>query len=93
MNDYRRLNDVAGVYYERFFSDKDALALAESWVKQSISIKDNYKANHLLASISVMAKNKEQALSAANHAIELAKKENVDYNQTKQLLPVIEKMP
>jgi thiol-disulfide isomerase/thioredoxin len=93
MDDYRRLNDVATVYYERFYTDKEALALTELWLKQSISIKDVYKSNNLLASVSVMLGKKQQALDAANHAMELAIRDNVDSTPTKQLFPVIEKMP
>ena len=69
------------------------MALAEEWVQRSISIGDYYKGNNLLASISFVLGKKEQALNAANHAIELGKRYNNDYNQATQLLKVIEKMP
>ncbi len=93
MDDFRRLLDVAGIYYERFAGDKNLMALAEEWVQRSISIGDYYKGNNLLASISFVLGKKEQALNAANHAIELGKRYNNDYNQATQLLKVIEKMP
>lgn len=93
IDDFRRLNEVAGVYYEHFAGDKELMGLAEKWVLHSISIADLYKGNNLLASISFVLGKKEQALNAANHAIELAKRDKNDYNQTTQLLNVIQKMP
>ena len=93
MNDFRRLNDVAGVYYEHFAGDKEIMGLAEQWVLRSVSIADLYKGNNLLASISFVLGKKDQALKAANHAIELAKQYKNDYSQTTQLLNVIQKMP
>ena len=92
-DDFRRLNEVAGVYYEHFGGDKELMSIAEQWVQHSISIADLYKGNNLLASISFVLGKKEQALNAANHAIELAKRDKNDYTQTTQLLNVIQKMP
>ena len=91
-DDFRRLTDVANVYYDRFPGDKELMALAEQWVLRSIKMADIYKGNNLLASISFVLGKKEQALNAANHAIELAKIEKKDYTQTTQLLEVIQKM-
>lgn len=93
MDDFKRLVDVASVYYEHFAGDKELMLLSEQWVKRSISIADLYKGNNLLASISFVLGKKEQALNAANHAIELAKQYKNDYSQTTQLLNVIQKMP
>ena len=93
MNDAKRLVDVSNVYYDHFAGDKELMGLCEQWVKHSISIADIYKANNLLASISFVLGKKEQALNAANHAIELGKRDKNDYNQTTQLLNVIQKMP
>ncbi len=93
MDDFKRLIDVASVYYERFAGDKELMLLSEQWVKRSIGIADLYKGNNLLASISFVLGKKEQALNAANHAIELAKQYKNDYSQTTQLLNVIQKMP
>lgn len=93
MDDNRRLTEVSQVYYERFNSDKAALAEAEQWVLKAVSLSDSYKANHLLASISVLMNKKEQALNAANHAIEVGKKTSSDYRQTNVLLERIQSMP
>lgn len=91
-DDFRRINDIAAVYYEHYYSDKELMAVTEGWLKHSISIADIYKSNNLLASVSFMLGKKEQALNAANHAIEVAKKNNNDYSQTTQLLNAIQKM-
>ena len=93
MNDFQRINDVVTIFYERFAGDKDLMMLSEQWIQHSISIADVYKSNNLLASISFVLGKKEQALNAANHAIELGIKNKIDYNQSTQLLNVIEKMP
>lgn len=89
-NDFRRLNDVAGIYYERFSSDKEYLELAGKWAKRSVEIADLYKGNHILASVTYMQGNKEEALKIAQHAVELGKRDNNDYRQTTQLITIIE---
>ncbi|MCX6291330.1 MAG: DUF255 domain-containing protein [Bacteroidetes bacterium] len=91
MNDPKRLIDVAGVFYEHFNSDKEMMSLAEQWLQQSVKLADRYKANHLLASVQFILGKKEQALVTANHAVEVAKRDNNDYRQTTQLIVVIQK--
>lgn len=91
-NDARRLVDVAQVYYDRFPGDKDMMAVCEDWVKRSLKMADTYKGNNLLASISFVLGKKDQALQAANHAIDLAKIEKKDYTQTTMLIAAIERM-
>jgi thioredoxin-related protein len=92
MDDARRINDVCGVLYERFSADKELMNKVEQWLKRSVSLEDIYKGNHLLASVSVILGKKEQALNAANHAIEVAKISNNDYRQTDLLLARIKEM-
>ncbi len=92
MDDPRRINDVCGVLYERFYSDTTLMLKVEKWLKHSISLEDIYKGNHLLASVSVILGNKEQALNAANHAVEVGKKFNNDYKQTTLLIDRINQM-
>ena len=93
MEDPRRINEVASQYYEHFGGDKELMAMCERWVLHSVSLADIYKGNSVLASISFVLGKKEQALNAANHAIEIAKRDKNDYTQTTQLLNVIQKMP
>jgi thiol-disulfide isomerase/thioredoxin len=90
MDDFRRLNDIANIFYERFSADKELLGLAEAWAKKSVSIYDNYKGNHILASIAYMRGDKDEAMKLANHAIEIAKKDNNDYRMTSQLIAVMQ---
>lgn len=93
MDDYRRINDVVGNFYDRFGGDKELMAFSEGVILKSVNLSDNYRGNHLLASVSAMLGKKEQALNAANHAIELAKLENKDYNMTTQMIGYIQKLP
>ena len=92
MDDPRRINDVCGVLYERFYSDTMLMLKVEKWLKHSIALEDIYKGNHLLASVSVILGNKVQALNAANHAVEVGKKNNNDYKQTSLLIDRINQM-
>lgn len=92
MDDPRRINDVCGVLYERFYSDTTLMLKVEKWLKHSISLEDIYKGNHLLASVSVILGKKEQALNAANHAVEVGKKNKNDYKQTTLLIDRISQM-
>ena len=91
-DDFRRLIDVAQIYYDHFNADKNLLAQAEQWAMKSVTIADLYKGNHLLASISVMLNKKEQALKYATRAVEVAKLNNNDYRQTNLLLDRISTM-
>ena len=68
------------------------MSKAEQWVKKSISILDIYKGNYVLASISFVLGKKDQALAAANHAVELGKRDKVDYNQATMLIAAIDRM-
>jgi thioredoxin-related protein len=90
MDDPKRLNDVAQTYYERYSTDKEKLALAKKWAKRSLELADTYKANHILASITYVEGDKEEALKLAKHAVELGKRDNNDYRPTEQLIKVIE---
>jgi thioredoxin-related protein len=91
--DFRRINEVVGNFYDHFGGDKELMALSETWIKKSVGIADFYKGNHLLASVYAMLGKKELALSAASHAIELAKRDNNDYNQTSRLIEYIQRLP
>jgi len=86
MNDSRRLADIARVIYERFNSEKDKVLIAEQWAERSVKFNDNYRNNHLLASIYYVLGKKEQGFEVANHAIDIAKRTNADYSQTTTLL-------
>ena len=91
LNDFRRLNDVSNVCYDHFGGDKELMTQAEGWVLKSISIADLYKGNYLLACISYVLGKMEQSNKACLHAIEVGKRDNVDYKPASQLLDVIQK--
>ncbi len=92
MDDFRRINDVSNNLYDHFAGDKELMSTAESWLKKSISIYDIYKGNYVLASVSFVLGKKEQALAAANHAVELAIRDKVDYKQATMLIAAINRM-
>jgi thioredoxin-related protein len=89
--DSRRLADISRVIYERFNGEKDKVAIAEQWTERSVKLNDNYRNNYLLGSIYYMMGKKEQGIQAVNHAIEIAKRTNVDYTQATQLLSNMQK--
>jgi thioredoxin-related protein len=85
-DDSRRLCDIARVIYERFNGEKDKLGLAEQWAERSVTLNDNYRNNYLVASIYYVTGKKDLAFKAVNHAIEIAKRTNLDYSQASALL-------
>lgn len=92
-DDYRRINEVVGNFTDRFGLDKELMAFSESFILRSVNVFDNYRGNHLLATVSANLGKKEQAFKAATHAIELASLENKDFSSTTQLMTFIQKMP
>jgi thioredoxin-related protein len=90
MDDFRRLNDMADIFYQRFSSDKDLLEQARVWASRSVQLADLYKGNYILASITYLKGDKELAKKICEHAIELGKRDNVDYRPATQLLTVID---
>lgn len=91
--DFRRINDVVSVYYDRWGGDKELMGFAEKWIRKSVSLADQYKGNHLLAAVYAMLGKKDMALNTANHAIELAMQESKDFSSTSQLITYIQKLP
>jgi len=92
MDDPRRINDVSNNLYDHFGGDKELMSAAEQWVKKSVSILDIYKGNYVLASISFVLGKKEQALAAANHAVEVGMRDKVDYKPATMLIDAINRM-
>ncbi len=90
-DDYRRLNEVAYNFYERI-TNKELLAKAETWARKAVSIQDNIKNNHTLASLCFKMGKKEAALEACQHTIVLAKEKAIDYKQSLLLLEKIEQL-
>ncbi len=82
------LNLVAWTYFEHI-EDQTSLTQAKSWSKHSTELENNYANNDTYASILYKLGKKKEAKAAAEKAIELAKKEGVDYKSTEELLKKI----
>jgi thiol-disulfide isomerase/thioredoxin len=79
------LNSLAWTFYEKI-EDKAMLAKAAEWAKHSVELQPAYANTDTYAAVlSKLGKNAE-ARAAAEKAIELAKKEGQDYNETQALL-------
>jgi len=88
------LNSIAWDFYENV-DDKAALLKAEAWAKQSVDLEASYPNLDTYASLLYKNGKKEEALSAANKAIEYAKKENYsadEYKATNDLITKIKAM-
>ena len=85
------LNSAAWHFYE-VIDDKELLKQAAEWSKRSIEINDNYAYNDTYAALQYKLGNKQEAMKYAKKAIELAKKNNEDYEGTAELLKEIEAM-
>jgi thiol-disulfide isomerase/thioredoxin len=90
-DDYRRLNEVAYNFYERV-NDPQLVDKAIGWSEKAVSMQDNIRHNHTLASLYFKAGRKKAALDACNHTIELAKRNKVDYKQSTLLMEKIEEL-
>lgn len=90
-DDYRRLNEVAYNFYERA-NDPGLVNKAIVWSEKAVSMQDNIRHNHTLASLYYKAGRKKAAMDACNHTIEIAKRNKVDYKQSTLLLEKIEEM-
>jgi thiol-disulfide isomerase/thioredoxin len=82
------LNFVAWTYFEHI-EDRAALLQAKNWSKHSTELESSYVNNDTYASILYKLGEKKEAKAAAEKAIELAKKEGVDYKSTEELLKKI----
>jgi thiol-disulfide isomerase/thioredoxin len=90
-NDYRRLNEVAYVFYERVI-DREMLLKAEGWAKEAVRMGDNVRHNYTLACIQYKLLKKEEAMTTCKHTIELAKKSGVETKTADLLLEKIEEL-
>lgn len=88
------LNSVAWDFYEQI-DDKAALAKAEEWSKHSVELDPSYANLDTYAALLYKNGKKAEALTAANKAIETAKKEKYpaeEYKSTSELLVKIKAM-
>ena len=86
--DYNTLNTIAWDFYENV-SDVAMLAKAEEWAKHSVELHTGYFNTDTYAAVLYKLGKKQEAMAAAERAIELAKKENQDFKDTQQMLDKI----
>lgn len=89
--DWSELNEIAWALYESV-DDEDVLRQALGWARQSVGMNKNYYNMDTLASLHYKLGDKKNARKTAKEAIELGKKEEVDYSATQELLAKIKKM-
>ena len=87
-NDDATINKIAWSIFENV-TDKTLLEKAAKLSKHSVELKDNYAYGDTYANLLYKAGKIKEATKAAEHAIEMAKKENQDYSSTKELLDKI----
>jgi hypothetical protein len=85
------LNNIAWSFYENI-SDKAMLEKAAEWSKHSTELHLDYPAMDTYASILFKMGKKQEARTAAEKAIELAKQSGDDPQSTRELLEKIKKM-
>lgn len=85
------LNDISWTYYEKI-DDKTSLLKAEKWAKTACDLKPEYPFMDTYAAILYKLGKKDLALTTANKAIQLAKKENYSLNDYQGTLDLIEKI-
>ncbi|PHN01315.1 thioredoxin family protein [Flavilitoribacter nigricans] len=88
-SDWGTLNSFAWRVYE-LSEDPAVLTKAKDWAKNSVEQNSNYMNNDTLAALYLKLKDKENALKYANEAIEIAKKDGMDYSGTEKLLEQIQ---
>lgn len=90
-NDPNMLNNIAWNFYEKV-TNKEALLKAESWAMKACEIENTYANKDTYAAVLYKVGKKDLALTTANNAIELAKKEKYtaeDYKGTTELIEKI----
>jgi len=87
-NDSNKLNSLAWKAYEEEI-DKVKLGLAIKWVQHSIELDENYYNTDTYAALLYKISNYKQALNIAKKAILIAKKTNIKYKATQELMEKI----
>ncbi|MFC2092583.1 thioredoxin family protein [Bacteroidota bacterium] len=82
------LNQVAWTFYENV-DDLTLLEKAANWAKMSIELEENYYNTDTYAALLYKLGKYNEALKAAEYAIEVAKKTDMDYGGTEQLIEMI----
>jgi thiol-disulfide isomerase/thioredoxin len=82
------LNQVAWTFYENI-DDSELLEKAANWAKMSIELEENYYNTDTYAALLYKLGRYDEALTAAEYAIQVAKKTDMDYSGTEQLIEMI----
>ena len=88
-NDFEALNDYAWNCYEKY-SDTAMLGKALGCVRRSIELDSNYANNDTYAWLLFKLGNYDLSLKTAENTIELARKKNLDFSGTADLVKKIE---
>lgn len=89
-NDYSKLNSLAWHAYEDH-EDVKSIRKSIKLVKRSIELNENYYNTDTYAALLYKIGNYNAALTMANNAIKLAKKDDIDFSSTTQLINKIKK--
>lgn len=84
-NDWEKLNNIAEKINQHF-KEKGQLEKAIKIIQKSISIEEHYANLHTYASLLYRLENYESSKIIANKAIQFAKVEGADFNETKELV-------
>lgn len=87
-DDSKELNTLTWNYVEKY-TDEKSIRMALKWIERSVALKSKYSNNDTWATLLFKLGNKKEALVRAQKAIEIAKKENIDYTSTSNLIKEI----
>jgi thioredoxin-related protein len=85
VDDASELNEIAWTFYEKV-DDNAMLAKAVKWAETALGKNDNYAIADTYAAVLFKLGRKGEAEKAAQHAIELGRKEGADFAATEELL-------
>ncbi len=91
LNDPSMLNQYAWTFYEHV-TEAAMLEKAARWAKRSVELDDKYYNNDTYAAVLFKLGKKADAKKAAEHAIELGKKDGTDVKETEDLLKKINEL-
>lgn len=90
-DDANMLNSIAWRFYENIDNPK-MLQNAVGWSKRSTELDNSYANNDTYAALLYKTGKKDEAMKAAEKAIDIAKKNNEDHKETDELLQKIKAM-
>lgn len=88
VENHNLLNNIAWTFYEKI-DNKKQMKLAEEWALQSIALNSNYHNNDTYAALLYKQGKIDEAYTAAEKAITIAKYKRQDFTATKKLMDKI----